>query len=128
MPTPDSVDTFLEAFNHPLKAEVLALRELILGADASIQEAIKWNVPSFHTSEHFATFHLRAKNQVQIVFHRGAKAREASGRLPVADPEGMLQWRSNDRAVVCFSSMEEIVAKRGALQEVVRGWIEHVDN
>jgi hypothetical protein len=59
-----TVEEFLETFDHPLKQEVIALRAIILGADARITEGIKWNVPSFRTSEYFATFHLRSNEAV----------------------------------------------------------------
>jgi hypothetical protein len=48
-------------------------RQIILDADASIAEGIKWNAPSFYTSEYFATIQLRAKDGVQVILHLGAK-------------------------------------------------------
>jgi hypothetical protein len=50
-----AVETFLGALDHPRKPEIVALRRIILGVDSSIREDIKWNAPSFHTTEHFAT-------------------------------------------------------------------------
>ena len=66
------MDAFLASLDHPFLREILALREIILGADPSIVEGIKWNAPSFRTSEYFATFHLRARDGVQLILHRGA--------------------------------------------------------
>jgi hypothetical protein len=63
---PENVETFLASLDHPFKQEILALRQIFLGADPSIAEGIKWNAPSFRTSEYFATFHLRAKDGVQV--------------------------------------------------------------
>jgi len=59
---PENVEAFLASLDHPFKPEILALRQVILGADPSIAEGIKWNAPSFRTSEYFATMHLRAKD------------------------------------------------------------------
>ena len=70
------VESFIASLEHPFKREILALRAVILAADDGIAESIKWNAPSFSTSEHFATFHLRARDGVQVVLHR----REAAAR------------------------------------------------
>jgi uncharacterized protein YdhG (YjbR/CyaY superfamily) len=35
--------------DHPSKAEVRAVREIILAVDPRITEQVKWNAPSFST-------------------------------------------------------------------------------
>jgi hypothetical protein len=122
------VESFLAALEHPFRREILAVRELILGADPGIAEGIKWNAPSFRTSEWFATFHLRARDGVQVILHLGAKKREdAPGVAAVEDPEGLLRWLAADRAAVKFGGLAEVEAKGPAFAAVVRGWIGHVD-
>lgn len=44
----DKVDEFLENLSHPLKAEVEAVRSIIMGANKGIAEEVKWNAPSFN--------------------------------------------------------------------------------
>lgn len=89
---PESVEAFLASLDHPFKQEILAVRQIILGADPSIAEGIKWNAPSFRTSEYFATFHLRAKEGVQVILHLGAKTRDSSASgVVIADPESLLE-------------------------------------
>lgn len=122
-----SVETFLAALDHPRKPEILAVRRVILGVDATIREDVKWNAPSFHTTEHFATFHLRAKDGVQVVLHLGAKPRpDAAVRAALPDPSGLLFWKSADRATVTFRDMAEVKASGKAFAAIVRAWIEHV--
>lgn len=112
---------------HEHKAEILALREIILGADAEIGEGIKWNAPSFRTTEWFATVNLRAKKGVSVILHLGAKKREMpEAGLTIADPAGLLQWLGADRAIVTFRDGEDITAKRTAFEELIRAWIAHV--
>lgn len=124
---PGDVDAFLAALEHPHKAEILALRQTLLAADPRIAEGIKWNAPSFRTSEWFATFHLRAKDDVQIILHFGAKVRDKStARAAIADPESLLQWLAADRASVKFRDAADVEAKRSAFAAVIRQWIEHV--
>ena len=121
------VEAFLRALDHPHKTEIAALRKIILGSDPAICEGIKWNAPSFRTSDWFATFHLRAKDGVHLILHLGAKKRKgASPRAAIADPESLLGWLGPDRASVRFRDGKEIAARRSDFQKVLRQWIEHV--
>jgi hypothetical protein len=122
-----SVDAFLEALEHPRKPEMLALRTIILGAAPQIGEGIKWNAPSFRTSEYFATFNLRAKDGVQLVLHLGAKKRaDTSGLQAIADPDALLTWLGTDRATVTFRDLADVAAKRAAFVELLRQWVAQV--
>lgn len=121
---PPGVDAFLAALEHPRKPEIEALRQVILAADPRVREGIKWNAPSFFTSEHFATFHLRAKDGVQIIMHLGAKVREtASTGVAIADPSALLEWLAPDRATVKFRDVADIAARSEAFAAVLRQWI-----
>ncbi|MDF2695611.1 MAG: hypothetical protein K0S65_3994, partial [Labilithrix sp.] len=122
------VAQFLEELDHPLKKEVIALRKTILGASAEIHEGIKWNAPSFRTTnEWFATFHLRSKEQVSVVLHLGAKVKPAATKgIAVADPSKLLVWRGKDRALVSFTDAADVKAKREAFGRVVSEWIRWV--
>ena len=109
------VAAFLAALDHPLKPEILVLRQIILDTDPSIAEGIKWNVPSFRTSEYFATMHLRATDSVQVILHLGAKVRErARAGMLIADPERLLEWLAPDRAAAKFRDLSDINARRAA--------------
>jgi hypothetical protein len=124
---PENVETFLASLDHPFKPEILALRQVILGADPSIAEGIKWNAPSFRTSEYFATMHLRAKDGVQIILHLGAKTRDNStAGVAIADPESLLEWLAKDRASATFRDLNDIDARRSAFADVIRQWITHI--
>lgn len=118
------VAALLAELKHPRDAEIRTIRELILAVDPGIRESVKWNAPSFFTSEHFATFHLRAKQGVQLVLHMGAKPRPGPGlRGTIPDPHGLLSWRADDRATVSFSGAADVAAKGAALQQIIRAWI-----
>lgn len=122
-----SVEAFIATLEHPYKVEILSLRQIILAADPRITEEIKWNAPSFRATEHFATFQLRAKEGVQIIFHLGAKVTAATAAgFTVADPSTLLTWLANDRASVSFHNLADIQAKRVAFGDLVRAWIAQV--
>ena len=124
----EQVAAFLAALDHPLKPVIVALREVILSADPGIAEGIKWNAPSFHTAEHFATFHLRARDGVQIMLHLGAKPRDtAQTGIAIGDPAGLLAWLAKDRAAVTFRDLNEVETRRDAFTAIIRQWIGYVE-
>lgn len=125
--TPETVDTFLASLDHPSKQEILALRKIILAADPTIAESIKWNAPSFYTSEHFATMNLRAKTGIGVILHFGAKKRDISSTgVAIPDPDSLLEWLAKDRATVTFPDLNDIAARRLAFTSLIRQWIKHV--
>lgn len=125
--TDEAVQVFLRELKHPLKSALEAVRQVILGVSAGIQEGIKWNAPSFRTTEYFATLNLaRTKDHLMLILHTGAKPRKLTLRGRVSDPTGLLKWLADDRCLVRFESLSEVQAKRSALAAVIREWIRHV--
>ncbi|HEX2617978.1 MAG TPA: DUF1801 domain-containing protein [Flavobacteriales bacterium] len=126
-PHADDVDAFMAALDHPMKAEIEAVRRAILAADPSITEGIKWSGPSFRTSDFFATLNNpsnpRTSDHVALVLHTGVSVKGLALQGAIADPEGLLKWVAKDRCLVTFRSGAEIKAKRAALQAIVRAWI-----
>jgi hypothetical protein len=103
------------------------LRSAILNSDPSITESVKWNSPSFKTTEYFATTNLRAKTGVGLVLHFGAKVRSvAVSGDAIDDPGGLLTWVAKDRATLVFGDAKEVKAAKPALQAILRQWIRHV--
>lgn len=127
-PTDDvvAVEQFFTALDHPLKAEIYAACGAILAASSTISSGIKWNAPSFRTSEWFATTHLRSRDQVQFIFHLGAKKRPELPALAIDDPSGLLKWLAPDRAIVSLGVGKLTPARRIALKALMRAWIVHV--
>ncbi|MET0401466.1 MAG: DUF1801 domain-containing protein [Cystobacter sp.] len=125
--TDPAVVAFLDGLEHPLKKELVMLRELLLDASPEIREGIKWNAPSFRTTEYFATFNLRTQDRLRLILHMGAKAKDtATTGLAIADPSGLLEWLAKDRALVTFHGAKDIQSKKTALQALVRDWIRWV--
>lgn len=118
-----AVALFLEQTDHPLKSEMIALRKLILASDPDITEHIKWNAPSFCVNgEDRFTFKLNSPQTVDIIFHRGAKVKTMPAEKLIDDPDGLLKWASNDRAVATFTNMNEIQTKELALRVLIKEW------
>lgn len=126
-PAPPTVDAFLAASDHAHKPAIELLRRVILAAHPSIREAVKWNSPSFHTTEFFATIHLRASTGIAVVLHFGAKKNVLSVTgAPIPDPESLLVWLAPDRAMVTFLDLRDLETKQSAFSELIRQWIQHV--
>ncbi len=123
----EAVDAFMAKLDHPSKAVVEALRKVMLATHPSIAEGIKWNSPSFRTTEYFATTNLRAKSGVGVILHLGAKVRELpAGGVRIAAEAQLLKWLGKDRAMVEFGSLQDLRDKQSAFRAVVHQWIEHV--
>lgn len=72
----NEVDRFLRDLDHPLKEEIVAVRDINLGADNEITEHIRWNAPSFcYQGQDRVTFKLHSQDGIHLIFHRGAKVK-----------------------------------------------------
>lgn len=118
-----AVDAFMAALKHPLRAEIESARRIISAVSPKISEEIKWKAPGFRTTESFATVNLRATDQLQLIFHLGAKVRGDVKAMEIADPTGMVKWLAKDR---CIVTVGDVVKDRAALEAIVRQWIKHV--
>lgn len=117
------VALFMENTDHPLKDEIIALRKIILASDPEITEHIKWNAPSFCVNEEDRfTFKLNATEAVDIIFHRGAKVKAMPSERLIEDPDALLKWVTNDRAVATFSNMTDVQDKELALIAILNEW------
>lgn len=118
---------FLKALKHPLKKEIEAVRKIIFGVSPTIQEGIKWNSPSFRTTDYFATINMRCVESVQLIFHTGAKVKTtATTGLQIDDPAGLLKWLAKDRCMITLGKGREIQAKRKAFEAIISQWIEYL--
>lgn len=120
----DAVLDFIKSTKHPLKKEIEALRKIVLGAGTPLEERIKWNAPSFcFQGEDKITFNLSSAEKVQLVFHRGAKVKEVPKNRLIEDPENLLKWAANDRAIAAFKDMDGIAKSRKNLSQLIEAWL-----
>ena len=114
----EQVDAFMEALDHPLKAEVQVVRDIIKGVHPNITEQVKWRAPSFSYKGYMVTFNLWAREHVHLVFHNGAILNDTSGFLEGDYP---------DRRMAYFTDRQAVEAKKGKLVEVIKAWIKVMD-
>jgi len=128
---PDKVDAYMAKLKHPLMDVAAALRKIILSTDSEIGEEIKWNAPTFFYSgemkpsdpkkykRYIIVFNLFRKNCVRLIVWKGARVNDKSGLLEGDYADG--------RRLALFHSMEEVKAKKAALQGVIRRWLETLE-
>jgi uncharacterized protein YdhG (YjbR/CyaY superfamily) len=122
-----AVADMLRTLRHPLKTEIEAVRLIILGVSHDIGEGVKWNAPSFRTpKDWFATIHVRSKESVQIILFVGVKKPPGFKPFKLADPNGLVKWLAEDRAMVTLGAGRDIPDNRKALETIVRAWIKHL--
>lgn len=120
-----TVDDFIKNTDHPLKKELIDLRQIIRESDKTLTEQIKWNAPSFcHNGDDRITFNLAKKDSVLLIFHRGARAKKMKFTKPILTKNvDLLEWPANDRAVMKFVTMDEVNTNKAKLRSIVKEWI-----
>ena len=112
------VNDFFEKSDNPMKEEMKIVREIILGASDKITESIKWSAPSFAYKDNLCTFNPRAKKFVNLTFHKGAL---------INDETGLLEGDKPEARIARFYDMADVNAKKSKLEEVVRKWVQVMD-
>jgi len=112
------VNEFMNKFEHPFKAEIEAIRAIILKADSHITEGIKWNAPNFYYKGDMVVFTPHIQTYVHMVFPNG---------IIINDDTGLLEGDYVDRRMAHFYSMDDIHVKKAALEKVVRRWVKLMD-
>jgi len=116
----------MASLDHPLSADIEAVRKVILGVDKSVSDGVKWNSLSFRTTEWFATVNLRSWDSVQLVLHLGAKAGKAADTDAIPDPKGLLAWKGKDRAIATLGAGAKLKGNLPALKAVIKAWLPYV--
>ena len=65
----EKVEEYMNKLEHPLKAEIEAVRAIIRNANSKLSERIKWKPPSYYYKEDLVTLNHRATTHVHLVFH-----------------------------------------------------------
>ena len=107
----NQVNDFMHKLDHPFKAEVEMIREIIKNVNQNITEQIKWNAPSFgYEGESLVTFNLWEKKRIHLVFHNPMIAK-------VKSP--LLEGDYEHRRMAYFSDRQDIQEKKAVLEETL---------
>ena len=109
---------------------VEAIRKIILKADPSIGERIKWNNPSFYYTGEMKPFDPKEYKREIVVFNlfKGRIMLGFPSGTKVKDTSGLLEGDYKDgRRITVFKDMKDVKSKEKALQKVIKAWLELVD-
>ena len=127
---PQKVDAWMKALKHPLRDVVTDLRALILAADKSIGEEIKWNHPTFFYGgtmkpsdpklykRYIIVFNTFQKDCVRLVFPSGARIEDKSGLLEGDYADG--------RRLALFQSEKDVQSKKKKLQDTLKRQLNNI--
>jgi hypothetical protein len=118
MPTSPEVDAWFATYDNPMKDVVERTREIVLEADARVDECIKWQAPTFTYKGNMASFYPKSRQHASLMFHLGA-------RIPGDHPR--LEGTGDTSRVMKLGSVEEADAARDDLARLVRAWCDWRD-
>ncbi len=104
------VADWMQKLEHPLKAEIDAVRTIIKTSNSNIKERIKWNAPSYYTTEDIVTFNHRATQHVHLIFHHPSIVKIKST---------LLEGDYKDRRMLYLPDMKAVNAHKKELQRIV---------
>ncbi len=117
-PTPnqtEQVDEFMEKLDHPFRAEVQMVREIIKNVNRNITEQIKWKAPTFsYEGEYLVTFNLWEKGRIHLVFHNPMISKVKSE---------LLEGDYDHRRMAYFIDKKDIETKKAALEKALKDLI-----
>ncbi len=104
------VADWMQKLEHPLKAEIDAVRTIIKASNSNIKERIKWNAPSYYSTEDIVTFNHRATQHVHLIFHHPSIIKIKSA---------LLEGDYKDRRMLYLPDMKAIKTHKKELQRIV---------
>ena len=111
-----AMNAYLAHLKHPLKAEIAAIRAIIMQASDKISERVKWDAPSFYFKADLATFDLQSTKFVHLILL-------FPDELPVPDNDRLIEVDHENRREVTFRNLTEVAARKPALQRLVRDFV-----
>jgi hypothetical protein len=111
--TNPEVDAWFARYDNPQKATVLAVREVLLGADTRLSECIKWQCPTFTYEGNLASVNPKAKQFASLLFHTGA---HIPGKFP------NLKGGGGTARYMQFATLAEVRERKTELVSIVRAW------
>jgi hypothetical protein len=105
------LNDWMQQLEHPLKAEIDKVRTIIKQSNSSIKERIKWNAPSYYSTEDIVTFNHRATQHVHLIFHHPSIVKIKSA---------LLEGDYKDRRMVYLPDMKAINQNKKELQRIIQ--------
>jgi hypothetical protein len=129
-PDAEQMDDLIRKMERNQAKIVEYLRQVILSADGSIGEQIKWNSPSFYYTGEMKEFDPKEykrdilvmnlhKGRILLVFPSGYKINDPSGLLEGDYPDG--------RRLITITDLVDAKSKENELVAALKDWVKKVD-
>jgi uncharacterized protein YdhG (YjbR/CyaY superfamily) len=112
------VDAWFNQYDNPMKAVVRRIREIMLGADARLEECIKWQAPTFTYRGNLASFYPKSKQHASLMFHTGAH---------IPGKHLRLEGSGETSRTMKIGSVAEANAAKPDIERIVRAWCDWRD-
>ncbi len=106
----EQVNDWMSKLEHPLKAEIDAVRKIIKDSNKEIHERIKWNAPSYYSTSDIVTFNHRATEHVHLIFHHPTIVKIKSD---------ILEGDYKDRRMLYLPDMKAVKTNKKELQRII---------
>lgn len=114
----EQVSLWMNKLDKKVKTEINAVRSIITGSSAKLNERIKWNAPSYYYKYDIVTFGPYRNNTILLVFHHPAVVKIKSA---------LLEGNYNDRRLVYFKSKEDAEKNKNELRRIIKEIINVID-
>jgi hypothetical protein len=101
-----------------MKPVVQRIRDIVLDADARVDECIKWQAPTFTYKGNIASFYPKSRQHASLMFHVGAQ-------IPGTYPR--LEGTGDTSRVMKVADLEDAEAARPELARIVKSWCDWRD-
>jgi hypothetical protein len=127
----EQVAIYMQNLQHPMLEVIEELRKIIKESHPEMEEIIAWNVPTYNYAgdmkpfnpkeykRYIVGFNLFKKDCIRLIFLTGSKLTDTTKILEGDYKDG--------RRLVSFNSMEDVKAKKQALQDLIKEWINLVE-
>jgi len=119
VPKRKAVNDWFASYENPMKPVVMRVRDIVLGADARMDECIKWQAPTFTFEGNLASFYPKSKQHASLMFHQGAK-------IPGKHPR--LEGSGDTSRVMKIASLAEADAAKAEIEAIVKSWCQWREN
>ncbi len=106
--------------------QVEVLRQLIIKTEPRLKEHIKWNAPSYvlDGDGRITSNLMNRQGVVKLVLHMGATRKENKKGIPIMrDDSGLVEWSSDIRGMIMFTSIEDINSHFTELKKIIKNWL-----
>ena len=115
----EQVNQSMEKLDHPFKAEVQMIREIIKNVNNDITKQIKWKAPTFsYEGEYLVTFNLWEKQKIHLVFHNPFISKVKSK---------LLEGDYDHRRMTYFADKNDITAKQAEIEKIIKQLVKLID-